>query len=89
MIRRLGISLDALRLDGAQPLRLRRQMTADIIIRSATPEDLPTLLTFEQGIIRAERPYDHMLKPNPISYYDVGALIVDPDAEVAVVEMGP
>lgn len=78
--------MGALRLDGAQPLRLRRQMTAGIIIRSATPEDLPTLLTFEQGIIRAERPYDQMLKPNPISYYDVGALIVDPDAEVAVAE---
>lgn len=78
--------MDAFGLDGAQPLRLPRQMTADIIIRSATPEDLPTLLTFEQGIILAERPYDHMLKPDPISYYDVGELIADPNAEVAVAE---
>ncbi len=62
-------------------------MSSEIIIRSAVPEDLPVLLTFEQGIIRAERPYDHTLKPDPISYYDVGALISDDNAEVAVAEL--
>ena len=62
-------------------------MPADIKIRSAQPEDLPTLLGFEQGIIRAERPYDHTLKPDPISYYDVSALIAAEDAEVAVAEL--
>ena len=49
-------------------------MTDDILIRAATLEDLPTLLTFEQGIISAERPYDSTLKPDPISYYDIGAV---------------
>jgi ribosomal protein S18 acetylase RimI-like enzyme len=62
-------------------------MSTEIKIRSARPEDLPILLSFEQGIIRAERPYDHTLKPDPISYYDVGALISDKDAEVAVAEL--
>ena len=54
--------------------------------RSALIEDLPILLEFEQGIIAAERPYDPTLKPDPISYYDIAALIADPQAEVAVVE---
>ena len=61
-------------------------MTSDLHIRSAREADLQTLLQFEQGIIRAERPYDHMLKPDPISYYDVGELIRSADAEVAVAE---
>ena len=61
-------------------------MTSDVHIRSARDADLQTLLQFEQGIIRAERPYDHMLKPDPISYYDVGDLIRSADAEVAVAE---
>lgn len=55
-------------------------------IREATRADLPTLLTFEQGIILAERPYDHTLKPDPISYYDIGALIDASDAYVVVAE---
>lgn len=61
-------------------------MTSDVHIRSAREADLQTLLQFEQGIIRAERPYDHMLRPDPISYYDVGELIRSADAEVAVAE---
>lgn len=58
-----------------------------LLIRAATPDDLPTLLDFEQGIVTAERPYDHTLKPDPISYYDIGDLIASPDAEVAVAEL--
>lgn len=61
-------------------------MSRLIHVRSAVLEDLPQLLEFEQGIIRAERPYDHTLKPDPISYYDVGSLITSEDAEVAVAE---
>ena len=41
---------------------------------------------FEQGIIQAERPYDHTLKPDPVSYYDIGELIRSTEAEVAVAE---
>ncbi|MEL6858423.1 MAG: GNAT family N-acetyltransferase [Pseudomonadota bacterium] len=60
---------------------------SNILIRSAKLEDLPTLLGFEQGIVTAERPYDHTLKPDPISYYDIEAMISDPNAEVAVAEV--
>ena len=63
-------------------------MNHDISIRTALPEDLPTLLQFEQGIISSERPYDETLKPAPISYYDIGEMIADPDAEVAVAVYG-
>lgn len=59
---------------------------SDITIRSARADDLPELLEFEQGIILAERPYDETLKPDPISYYDIGAMITSSDAEVAVAE---
>lgn len=57
----------------------------EYIVRTATRDDLPTLLEFEQGIIKAERPYDPTLSPDPISYYDIGELIDRKDAEVTVV----
>lgn len=53
-------------------------------IRQATPEDLSILLSFEQGIIRAERPFDETLAEDPISYYNLEKLISAPDAEVLV-----
>jgi len=59
-----------------------------ISCRTAVLEDLPTLLTFEQGIIKAERPYDETLRPDPISYYDIGELIKLEQAEVAVATDG-
>lgn len=59
---------------------------SDIIIRTARIDELPTLKQFEQGIIEAERPFDHTLKPDTISYYDLGELISSPEAEVAVAE---
>ncbi|MEM7767205.1 MAG: GNAT family N-acetyltransferase [Pseudomonadota bacterium] len=58
-----------------------------IHIRTAKPEELPTLLSFEQGIVKAERPYDATLKPDPINYYDIADLIASPDAEVVVAEL--
>lgn len=55
--------------------------------RSATLDDLPALKECEQGIIAAERPYDHTLKPDPISYYDLGERVRSEDAEVAVIDL--
>jgi len=55
-----------------------------ISTRPARREDLPSLLEFEQGIIRYERPFNPTLKPDPISYYDVAAMIDDPAIEVVV-----
>ena len=59
----------------------------NIVTRPATAIDLPILLTFEQRIIAAERPYDETLLPDPISYYDIGELITSPESEVIVAEL--
>lgn len=58
-----------------------------IIIRKANLPDLQALLTFEQGIIKVERPFDITLKDDPISYYDLKEMIGSEDAEVAVAEL--
>lgn len=58
-----------------------------IIIRKAVPTDLPILLEFEQGIIKAERPFDSALKDGEIHYYDIAAMIVADDVEVLVAEL--
>lgn len=59
-----------------------------ITIRPATLDDLPILLTFEQGIVTAERPFDPTLKPEGVSYYDLGDFIKADDVEVAVAVLG-
>lgn len=58
-----------------------------IIARKAQPSDLNTLLSFEQGIITAERPFDSTLKEGEIHYYDLAKLIDDPSFEVIVAEL--
>lgn len=58
----------------------------DVLIRKAISEDLKSLLKFEQGIIKAERPYDPTLDVDPISYYDLSILIDSENAEVLVAE---
>ena len=58
----------------------------NIHIRKATLADLPVLLSFEQAIITAERPYDDTLKDSEIHYYDVAAMIEAPEVEVLVAE---
>ena len=58
----------------------------EYVTRSASLNDLDTLLEFEQGIITAERPYDPTLKKGEISYYDLVGLIVSNKSEVVVVE---
>lgn len=56
-------------------------------IRKATLADIITLKSFEQEIIRAERPYDPTLEKDPISYYDLGELILSNSAVVMVAEI--
>lgn len=58
----------------------------EILIRSATLSDLPTLLEFEQGVISAERPFALNLRPGNINYYDIQELIESDQAEVVVAE---
>ncbi|PCJ92721.1 MAG: GNAT family N-acetyltransferase [Flavobacteriaceae bacterium] len=57
-----------------------------VIVRQATLKDLDVLLKFEQGIIKAERPFDATLEEDPIHYYDLKTMILDADAEVLVAE---
>ncbi|MBL4941420.1 MAG: GNAT family N-acetyltransferase [Colwellia sp.] len=58
----------------------------DINVRKATLDDMETLLEFEQGIVKAERPFDPFLKADPISYYDLKELVLSSQAEVLVAQ---
>ena len=58
----------------------------DLIIREAQIRDLETLLEFEQKLIRAERPFDECIRQDPVHYYDIRELILDPDVAVIVAE---
>jgi RimJ/RimL family protein N-acetyltransferase len=57
------------------------------IVRKATLKDVPILLEFEQGLIKAERPMDPTIKEGKISYYDVSEFIKNDDSELYVVEL--
>ena len=63
-------------------------MTSTITIRPAEITDLNTLLQFEQGVIRAERPFDSTLGDDPISYYDIKELITAPHILLLVAQAG-
>jgi ribosomal protein S18 acetylase RimI-like enzyme len=58
-----------------------------LIIRTATLNDLQTLLEFEQGVVETERQFDSTLKAGTIHYYDLKGLIISPVAEVVVAEV--
>ena len=58
-----------------------------MITRTATLNDIPTLKTFEQDLIKAERPFDEMLMRDPIQYYDLEQLLIDDNVELVVVEV--
>lgn len=55
-----------------------------ITIRKAKETDLEKLLEFEQGIIKAERPFDPTLKEGEIHYYDIQKMISNPHIEIVV-----
>lgn len=58
-----------------------------IAIRKAVETDIETLLSFEKGIIAAERPFDSTLKEGEIHYYDLTDLIKSHKAAVLVAVM--
>ncbi|NNE76835.1 MAG: GNAT family N-acetyltransferase [Pricia sp.] len=58
----------------------------DFVVRKASLNDMEVLLSFEQGIISAERPYDPTIRQGAIHYYDIAELIKSKEAEVVVVE---
>ena len=53
-------------------------------IRKAIESEIETLLSFEKGIVAAERPFDHTLKEGEIHYYDLIELIKSENAEVLI-----
>ena len=55
-----------------------------LIFRTASIDDLPTLLEFEQGVITAERPFNPTLKAEKIHYYDIQKLIESDQSTVIV-----
>lgn len=57
-----------------------------MITREATEQDLEILLTFEQGIVSAERPFNSTFIDGEIHYYDLNEFIQSPDATLIVVE---
>lgn len=57
-------------------------------IREATIADLEVLFGFQQGVILTERPFDPTIKDDPITYYDIEAMIVAPDTALYVAEVG-
>lgn len=56
-------------------------------IRIAKKKDIETLKSFEQEVIRYERPFAPNLKDDPISYYDLMNQIERDDAQVLVAEL--
>lgn len=62
--------------------------TPQLTVRPATPDDIPTLRTFEQGVILAERPFDTTLGPDPLQYYDLEGMITATHTELIVAVWG-
>ena len=58
-----------------------------LIIREAQHQDLPILKAFEQELIKAERPFDPTIRPDPISYYDLEDYVKRDDVFVVVAEL--
>ncbi|MBO9152087.1 GNAT family N-acetyltransferase [Chitinophaga sp. GCM10012297] len=58
-----------------------------IRVREATLKDLDVLLSFEQGIIAAERPFDSTIREGEVHYYDIAAMIYEPHISVVVAEL--
>lgn len=59
---------------------------SEITVRPATTSDLEILLTFEQGVIEAERPFDVTLGED-ICYYDMRAMLAAPNLRLVVAEL--
>ena len=55
--------------------------------RAATLSDLPTLLEFEQALIKAERPFALNFQANDIHYYDLTELIESPSTHLCLIEL--
>lgn len=59
----------------------------EIIVRTATMNDLSTLRQFEQGVIATERPFDTTLSTDFIHYYDIEEMISASRIEIVLAEL--
>ena len=59
----------------------------EVTIRKASFSDLEQLLAFEQDLIETERPFDPTVKPDPVNYYDLKAMLTDQRIEVVVAQV--
>jgi ribosomal protein S18 acetylase RimI-like enzyme len=57
---------------------------ASILTRKATLNDIDILRHFEQGVIKAERPFDITLKGDPLHYYNIEEMINATNIELVV-----
>ncbi len=55
-------------------------------LRKATLDDMPVLLKYEQGVIKAERPMDPTIKDGTIHYYNIPDFIQNENSALLVVE---
>ena len=60
---------------------------SEIKIRKASLVDLGQLLALEQELIKAERPFDPTIKPDPVNYYDLKTMLTASHIEVVVAEV--
>ncbi|WP_144207467.1 GNAT family N-acetyltransferase [Shewanella donghaensis] len=59
----------------------------NLIIRKATSEDKVELLSLEQKVVEAERPYNASIKTKNATYYDLNHLLLDDDSNLLVAEI--
>ena len=59
----------------------------NLVIRDAKLLDVPVLKTFEQELVKAERPFDPTIRPDPVSYYNLEDYVKRADVKVVVAEI--
>lgn len=59
----------------------------NVLIRDAVLTDLPILLSFEQELIKAERPFDPTIAEDPVSYYSIEDYIKNDDVKLVIAEV--
>jgi ribosomal protein S18 acetylase RimI-like enzyme len=69
------------------PVLNKEGVMNEIKIRKALLPDLEQLLRFEQDLIKTERPFDPTVKPDPVNYYDLKAMLSDKAIEMVVAEV--
>ena len=58
----------------------------EVKIKMAQEKDLPLLLTFEQGVVTEERPFNAGINEKNVRYYDLNDLLTSEQAALLVAE---